>query len=233
MISLFPDVLTPYLSSSIVGRAVKSGRFRFHALQLRDFSTDKHRTVDSAPYGGGEGMVLRVDVLHRAWTRAREILAEKSPSPPRTVLLSPQGRLLTQESSKDLIEGLRPLILVCGHYEGVDERFIELCVDEEWSVGDYVLTGGELPALVILDCLLRQVPGVLGNFDSFTSDSFQKDGLLKYPQYTRPEVFEGREVPDVLKSGNHGKVEKWRRLQSEERTARKRPDLVPSKPVKN
>ncbi|RYZ69717.1 MAG: tRNA (guanosine(37)-N1)-methyltransferase TrmD [Proteobacteria bacterium] len=218
--------MTPYLNSSIVGRAVKSGRFHFHALQLRDFAADKHRTVDSAPYGGGEGMVLRADILHSAWKRATEILAENSDLKPRTVLLSPQGRLLTQESSLVLLEGMRPLILICGHYEGVDERFIETCVDEEWSIGDYVLTGGELPALVILDCLLRQIPGVLGNFDSFTSDSFQDDGLLKYPQYTRPETFEGRAVPDILKSGNHGKIEKWRRAESEARTARKRPELV-------
>lgn len=204
-----------------MGKAAEKGAASFEFVQLRDFAKDRHRTTDEPPYGGGEGMVLKADVLHAAWVFAR---GERKSAKARTLLLSPQGKPFTQEMARDLAENCENLILVCGHYEGVDERFIELCVDEEVSIGDYVLTGGELPAAVIADAVTRLIPGVVGNERSITEDSFE-GGLLKYPQYTRPRVFEGQEVPALLMSGNHKKIEEWRMEQRRERTRQKRPDL--------
>lgn len=174
--------------------------------------------MDDTPYGGGEGMLLKADVLYAAWKSATQ------GAPVRTVLLSPQGRKFDQTLAKELSKESR-LIFVCGHYEGVDERFIEKCVDLEVSIGDYILTGGEMAALVMADAITRLLPGVVGNERSITQDSLE-NGLLKYPQYTRPRVFEGMEVPEVLLSGDHGAIEKWRNSQMLERTARKRPDLM-------
>lgn len=220
VLTLFPEALRAPLRSSLVGKALKSRLLKVKLVQIRDYSEGKHRIVDDTPYGGGAGMVLRADVLHRAWKAAggeREGV--------RTVLLSPQGPLWNQIAAKRwMAAGPQELILVCGHYEGVDERFIDLCVDEEVSIGDYILTGGELPALVLIDTLARLVPGVIGNSQSVSADSLE-GGLLKYPQFTRPREFEGMPVPDVLLSGDHGKIEAWRRDQSQERTRRKRPDL--------
>jgi tRNA (guanine37-N1)-methyltransferase len=215
-LTLFPEVFPAILGSSLLGKAASKGIVSFAFTQLRDFATDRHRTVDDTPFGGGEGMVLKADVLHAAWSSVHKPGA-------RTVFLSPQGRPLTQEIAKELALH-EHLILVCGHYEGVDERFIDLCVDEEISIGDYVLTGGELPALVLADCVTRVLPGVVGNDDSVTKDSFE-NGLLKYPQYTRPREFQGKEVPGVLLDGNHALIARWRQGQMEARTARKRPDL--------
>jgi tRNA (guanine37-N1)-methyltransferase len=203
-----------------MGRAQQKGLVDFRFIQIRDFATDKHRTVDDTPYGGGEGMVMRADVLKAAWKKA---LPRKSPKA-CTVFLSPQGRKL----DRDLVVALsqyQHLVLVCGHYEGIDERFIEKYVDLEVSIGDYVLTGGELPALVLADAVARRIPGVVGKEGSVLKDSLE-DGLLKYPQYTRPREFEGAEVPAVLLSGNHAAIAEWRKGQSLERTARKRPDLL-------
>jgi len=194
---------------------------QFGVTQIRDFATDRHRSVDGTPYGGGEGMVLRVDVLHSAWKSVVQGHPERRR---RTILMSPQGPHLTQEKAAALL-AYDELILVCGHYEGVDERFIELCVDEELSIGDYILTGGELPALVVADVVTRLIPGVVGNEDSIAHDSLE-EGLLKYPQYTRPREFEGLEVPPVLLGGNHQEIAKWRQNQREQRTQLKRPDLL-------
>jgi len=215
-LTLFPEIFPSVLGASLVGKAQSRGIVSFGLTQLRDFATDRHRTVDDTPFGGGEGMVLKVDVLHAAWSSV------KKPGS-HTVFLSPQGRPLTQELAKELVQH-EHLILVCGHYEGVDERFIDLCVDQEVSIGDYVLTGGELPAMVLADAVTRLLPGVVGNDDSVTKDSFE-NGLLKYPQFTRPREFQGHEVPGVLLDGNHSLISRWRQAQMEERTSRKRPDL--------
>lgn len=223
-LTLFPEIFPPVLSSSLVGKAQQSGKVSFHTVQIRDFAEDKHRTVDDTPYGGGEGMLLRADVLYRAW---RSVVPETEEQDPGvvTILLSPQGALFSQDLAKEFAApAIRKLVLVCGHYEGVDERFIERCVDREISIGDYVLTGGELPALVLAEGITRLLPDVVGNAASVTSDSLE-GGLLKYPQYTRPRDFEGLSVPDVLLGGNHGEIEAWRRAQAEARTRIKRPDL--------
>lgn len=223
-LTLFPEIFPSVLSASLLGKAQDRGLVSFEVIQIRDFATDKHRTVDDTPYGGGEGMLLKADILHAAWESAlKKGPADAFPSRKRTILLSPQGKHFTQSKAKELAQ-YEHLIFVCGHYEGVDERFIDLCVDEEISIGDYVLTGGELPALVLADAITRLLPGVVGNERSVTQDSLE-NGLLKYPQYTRPREFRGLEVPLILLSGNHVGIEAWRFEQMKERTARKRPDL--------
>lgn len=220
-LTLFPEVFSQLLDSSLLGRAQKKGLVSFNLTQIRDFAQDKHRTVDGTPFGGGEGMILKPDVLFAAW---KSVVKEKSPEEKvATLLLSPQGQVLTQELARELT-GYRKLVLVCGHYEGVDQRFIESCVDREVSIGDYVLTGGELPALVLADVVTRLIPGVVGNERSVTQDSLE-NGLLKYPQYTRPREFQGLAVPDVLLSGDHGAIQEWREQQMNEVTQQKRPDL--------
>ena len=220
-LTLFPELIEPSLKASLLGKASSRKLMQFGVTQIRDFATNKHRTVDETPYGGGEGMLLRVDVLHSAW---KSIVQENPGRSRRTILLSPQGPHLTQSKARQLLDH-EELILVCGHYEGVDERFIDLCVDEEISIGDYVLTGGELPALVLADVVTRLIPGVVGNEASIAEDSLEQ-GLLKYPQYTRPRVYEGLEVPEVLLGGNHQEIARWRREQRLERPRLKRPDLL-------
>ena len=221
-LTLFPEIFEPVLGASLLGKARIKGLVQTHLVQIRDFATDKHRTVDDTPYGGGEGMLLRADVLHSAWKSACEAIGPTR-GKPLTILLSPQGELFSQDMAKELA-GHSDLIFVCGHYEGVDERFIDLCVDREVSIGDYVLTGGELPALVMADTIIRLVPGVVGKERSLTEDSLEK-GLLKYPQFTRPREFEGLSVPEVLLGGDHKAIAAWRQEQMVERTERKRPDL--------
>ncbi len=214
------------LAHSLVGKAQSSKKIELSFVQIRDFAKDKHKTVDSIVYGGGAGMLLKPDVMFDAWSSVTS-LEEKQKAPadrPYTILMSPQGRLLTQNGSKDFARNFSHLIFVCGHYEGVDERFIDLCVDEEMSIGDYVLTGGEFAAMVASDVIIRLIPGVVGNEDSITGDSLE-DGLLKAPQFTRPREFMSKTVPDVLLSGNHGHIETWRKKESETRTQNKRPDL--------
>jgi tRNA (guanine37-N1)-methyltransferase len=218
-LSLFPAAFSSVLSVSLLGKAAERGTLTFKIHDIRSFAKDKHKTADEPPYGGGEGMLIKADVLHAALT---SILPAKKPGV-RTILLSPQGALFTSEKAKELAK-YDELIFVCGHYEGVDERFIDRCVDEELSIGDYVLTGGELPAMVVADAVARWIPGVVGKEGSVSKDSLE-GGLLKYPQYTRPAEFEGVKVPDVLTSGNHAAIEKWRKAESIERTKRKRPDL--------
>lgn len=223
VLTLFPQVFNETLSASLLGKTQESGRLKINIVQIRDFATNKHKSVDDTPYGGGHGMLMRVDVLQAAW---KSVVGENRESC-KTVLLSPQGRTLTQQLAKSWMlpePKFHHLVLVCGHYEGVDERFIELCVDEELSVGDYICTGGEFPALVTIDVLSRLIPGTVQNPDSVSQDSFE-GGLLKYPQYTKPQEFLGVTVPEVLTSGNHGEIAKWREAQALARTKKKRPDL--------
>ena len=229
-LTLFPEVFPPALNSSLLGKAEKKGLVSFNLVQIRDFSKDKHRTVDDTPYGGGEGMVMRPDVLYSAWksvvprkTSVKKIRKSKQ----ATIFLSPQGRLLTQELARELAT-YQKLVLVCGHYEGVDERFVDECVDIEVSIGDYVLTGGELPALVLADAVTRLLPEVVGNSRSITEDSLE-GGLLKYPQYTRPREWRDHEIPEVLLGGNHQKIAAWRDDQRLKRTRSKRPELLNKK----
>jgi len=218
-LSLFPQAIDQALSHSLVGKARAAGQITLEFIQIRDFAKDKHRSVDDTCYGGGAGMLLRADVLFDAWSSAIEGGVR-----PHTVLLSPQGRLLNQDLAKDWSSSFEHILFVCGHYEGVDERFIESCVDEELSIGDYILTGGEFGAVIASDVLIRLIPGVVGNSDSVSTDSLE-GGLLKAPQYTRPLEFRGTKVPEVLLSGNHKKIEDWRRERALERTRAKRPDL--------
>jgi len=205
---------------SMIKRAKEKGILKIKLHDLRQFTHDKHRTVDDAPYGGGAGMVMKPRPLFEAVEKIKEEIDSSS----RVILLSPQGRPLNQEKVKELAKE-RGLIFICGHYEGVDERVREHLVDEEISLGDYVLTGGELAAMVVVDAVARMLPGVLGSEDSAREDSFY-EGLLDYPQYTRPSDFRGWKVPSVLLSGNHQKVKEWRRKKMLEATLRKRPDLL-------
>lgn len=225
VLTLFPDLMEAIFSASILGRARKAGYLDIHCTDIRDFTTDKHRKVDDTPYGGGYGMVMMcqpaVDCIRAVRAQGTEAGAVRT----RVIYLSPQGKLFTQQKAKEL-SGYDQLILLCGHYEGVDERILELEVDEELSVGDYVLTGGELPAAIVVDCVARLQDGVLANRECYEKESLS-DGLLEHPQYTKPRVFEGLEVPEVLVNGNHARQEQWKREQSWERTRRKRPDLLP------
>ncbi len=221
IITLFPDMFIGPLSESIIKRAVAAGKVEITFHQLRDYALDKHGTVDDSPYGGGAGMVLKVDVMDAA------IEAVKAQGPkelkPYIIAMSAQGRVLKQAVARELSEK-EWIILLCGHYEGFDERILSLA-DEELSIGDFVLTGGELPAMVLTDAIVRLVPGVLGKEASHQDESHE-NGLLEYPHFTRPEEFKGMAVPEVLKSGNHAAIEAWRREQSIERTKKRRPDLL-------
>lgn len=219
VISLFPEMFTA-LESGITGRAIRNGLMTLDVTNPRDFTSDVHRTVDDRPYGGGPGMLMKVEPIKKA------ILAikEKADKPPKVIYLSPQGQPLTQNIVKQLSQN-EQLILLAGRYEGVDERLLEHYVDYECSIGDYVLSGGELPAMVLIDSLIRLIPGALGHNESAPNDSFYS-GLLDHPHYTRPETFEGDSVPEVLLSGHHKKIEQWRLKQSLGRTWRRRPDLL-------
>lgn len=219
VLTLFPEAFSGPLDISMLKRARERGLLELYLHNIRDWATDKHRTVDDYPFGGGQGMVLRVDVLDRA-LQAVQAMDERRGT---VIYLSPQGELLTDRLARELATHPR-LILVCGRYEGVDERFVEHCVDREISIGDYVLTGGELPAMVLIDAVARHVPGVLGDEASAAEDSFA-DGLLEHPQYTRPAEYRGWKVPEVLLSGHHAKIAEWRREQRIERTKKRRPDL--------
>lgn len=218
VITLFPEMFSGPFSSSIIGRAVKSGALTIDYIQLRDYATDRYKSVDDHPYGGGNGMILRVDVVDRALSAAKAD-GEKS----RVILLDPQGAPYTQKTAKTL-SGYGHLILLCGHYEGIDERIRSL-VDEECSIGDYILTGGEIPAMVIIDSVARLLPGVLKKAGVTDDESFSS-GMLEYPQYTRPETYNGMTVPDTLLSGNHAEIAGWRRDQAIARTNKRRPDLL-------
>lgn len=226
VVTLFPAMLDAVTGSGIVSRAVKNGLLRVDGVNPRDFTRDVHRTVDDRPFGGGPGMVMKIEPLRDATLAARNTVEQATGNRPRVVLLSPQGAVLTQQRAQQLASG-NGLVLVAGRYEGVDERFIEACVDEELSIGDYVLSGGELAAMVVIDAVTRLLPGALGDEDSAKQDSFsgEFEGLLDCPHYTRPEVFEGRTVPAVLLGGNHAAIRRWRLMQALGRTAERRPDL--------
>lgn len=223
VISLFPDMFRAITEHGVTGRAVKQQLLEFHCWNPRDFTTDKHKTVDDRPYGGGPGMLMMVEPLRKA-IHAAKAAAEQAGKQAKVIYLSPQGRKLDQTGVQELAEN-QALILVAGRYEGIDERIIETEIDEEWSIGDYVLTGGELPAMTLIDAVVRFVPGVLGKAASAEQDSFA-DGLLDCPHYTRPEILDDRAVPAVLLSGNHEKIRQWRLQQSLGRTWERRPELI-------
>lgn len=222
IISLFPEMFKAITEFGVTGRAVKQNLLQVRCWNPRDFTHDKHKTVDDRPYGGGPGMLMMVQPLRDAIQAAKAEVGEGA----KVIYLSPQGRKLDQAGVNELAQHQK-LILLCGRYEGIDERLIETEVDEEWSVGDYVLTGGELPAMTLIDAVARFIPGVLGKQASADEDSFA-EGLLDCPHYTRPEVLDGLAVPPVLMSGNHEEIRKWRLRQSLERTWLRRPELLES-----
>ena len=220
IITLFPEMFEPVLGDSIIGRAQKSGAVEIHTHQLRDYAFDKHRRVDDSPYGGGMGMLMKAEPIALCF----EAICGQTGKRPHFVYMSPQGKTLDQSRLKELAE-LDNICVLCGHYEGVDQRLLDSFIDEEISIGDYVLTGGEIPAMVFTDALCRMVPGVLTNNECFTEES-HFNGLLEYPQYTKPAEWRGVEVPEVLLSGNHQLIDKWRREKALEVTREKRPDLL-------
>ena len=215
ILTLFPEMFVP-LEQSIIGRAVENNRIEINLTNIRDFSKDKHKKVDDTPYGGGKGMVIRPDVVYDAYESVKDENA-------KVIYMSPKGKVLNQEKVKALSKE-NHLIILCGHYEGIDQRVLDEIVDEEISIGDYVLTGGEIPAMVLVDSVSRYVEGVLS--EGSTSEESFSDGLLEYPQYTRPEEFRGKKVPEVLISGHHENIKKWREEKSLEITKKNRPDLL-------
>mgnify|MGYP000439019394 CR=1 FL=1 len=219
VLTIFPDMFLPVLGESIIGRAQEKGIVKINLINIRDFSKDKHKKTDDYPYGGGAGMVMMAQPIYDAYLSIASNLDYK----PYVVYMSPQGKVLNQEKINELRK-LEHIVVLCGHYEGIDERIIEIIVDEEISIGDYVLTGGELPAMVLIDSITRTLPGVLSSEEGYMQES-HFNGMLEYPQYTRPYDFLGKKVPDVLISGHHANIEKWRRQQSLVRTYLRRPDL--------
>lgn len=230
VLTLFPEMFEGVFNSSILGKAQEKGIVSLNAINFREYSGNKHNRVDDTPYGGGGGMVLKAEPIFSAvedvLSRRKEEMASstESSSPPRVILMCPQGEKFTQKKAEELAQEDH-LVFICGHYEGYDERIREYLVTDELSIGDYVLTGGELPAMVIIDSVARLLPGVLGNENSAVSDSFST-GLLEYPHYTRPAEFRGWKVPDILLSGHHANVEEWRRREALRRTWLRRPDLL-------
>ena len=222
VLTLFPEMFPGPLGVSLAGKALAAGLWSLEARDIRDSATDRHRSVDDTPAGGGAGMVLRADVLARAIDAASDQPSDSAPARPR-LLMSPRGRPLTQRRVTELAAGPGPIV-ICGRFEGVDQRVIEARELEEVSIGDYVLSGGEIAAMALLDACVRLLPGVMGNASSWESESFS-NGLLEYPQYTRPAEFEGRTIPEVLTSGDHAKVAAWRRAEAERLTQIRRPDL--------
>lgn len=220
ILTLFPEMVMEGLSTSIIGRAAEKGLLSIEAVNIRDYTTNKHGKVDDYPYGGGAGMVMQAQPIYDAW----QSVMERIEGSVRTIYLTPQGKTFVQKDAKELALE-ENIILLCGHYEGVDERVLEMIVTDYMSIGDFVLTGGELPAMVIVDAISRMVPGVLSNQDSKETESFEND-LLEYPQYSRPETWMEQKVPSILLSGDHAKVDRWRREQSLLRTKERRPDLL-------
>ena len=221
VLTLFPEMIENVLGESIIGRARQGGKIEIHAHNIRDYSLDKHRKVDDTPCGGGMGMLMSVQPIDDCHTAVKALAPEMKT---KTVYMSPQGRVFNQEIAKEL-SGYDRLIILCGHYEGVDRRAVDMLCDDEISIGDYVLTGGELPACVLIDCVSRMVDGVLSDSVCYEEESFMQ-GLLEYPQYTRPIEYKGMRVPDVLLSGDHKKIEEWRKKEALELTKKNRPDLL-------
>ena len=230
IMTLFPDMVMEGLNTSIIGRAVNNGLLGIEAWNIRDFAFNKHNSVDDYPYGGGAGMLMQAEPVYQCYRALEEQIIQKKEksggavTKPRVIYLSPQGRTFNQEMAEEFAKE-DDLVFLCGHYEGIDERVLEEIVTDYVSIGDYVLTGGELPAMIMVDCISRLVPGVLHNDVSAEFESFQ-DHLLEYPQYSRPEIWHEKQVPSVLLSGHHANIEKWRREQSIIRTAKNRPDLL-------
>ena len=220
VLTLFPEMIEQGLNTSIMGRALEAGVISLDTVNIRAFAADRYRHVDDYPYGGGAGMVMMPDPIYKAWYSVSKNLFRRA----RVVYLTPQGEVFSQKKAIELSKE-EDLIFLCGHYEGVDERILDEIVTDHFSIGDYVLTGGELPAMVMMDAIARMVPGVLSNSESGETESFM-NGLLEYPQYTRPEVFHGVPVPEVLRSGHHAHIERWRRDRSLERTLLRRPELL-------
>lgn len=220
ILTLFPEMVLAGLNTSVIGRAMEKGIIKVDARNIRDYSRDKHKQVDDYPYGGGAGMVMQPGPVCDAY----ETLCRELDKRPRVLYMTPQGRVFSQQIAQELAKE-EDLVFLCGHYEGIDERALSLIVTDYLSVGDYVLTGGELPAMVMIDCISRLVPGVLSNDESAQIESFH-DNLLEYPQYTRPEIYEGLKVPEVLLSGHHKNIDTWRRQESIKRTLERRPDLL-------
>ena len=220
VLTLFPEMIRSGLETSIIGRAQKNGLVGLHAVNIRDYTMDRHKKVDDYPYGGGAGMVMQAQPVYDAWSA----VTDEGKKHVRCIYLTPQGRIFDQKMAKELAKE-EELILLCGHYEGIDERVLETIVTDQVSAGDYVLTGGELPAMMMIDAISRMIPGVLHNEESGVGESLE-GGLLEYPQYSRPEEWRGRRVPEVLLSGDHKRVEAWRREQSLLRTRKYRPDLL-------
>lgn len=225
ILTLFPDMVIQGLNTSIIGRAVEREYISIEAVNIRDYTLDKHGKVDDYTYGGGAGMLMQAQPVYDACMAVQDKIAERNTGnkKARVIYVTPQGKTFRQEMAKEFAKE-EDLIILCGHYEGIDERVLEEVVTDYVSIGDYVLTGGELPAMVMVDAIARLVPDVLHNSDSAVTESFY-DGLLEYPQYSRPEVWRDKKVPEVLLSGDHAKVDAWRRLQSLERTKKMRPDL--------
>ena len=220
ILTLFPEMIEQGMHTSIIGRAIAGGYLSIHAVNIRDYAFNKHQKVDDYPYGGGAGMLMQAEPVYLSY----EAIKEKIGYRPRVVYLTPQGKVFHQEMAKELAKE-RDLVFLCGHYEGIDERVLDEIVTDYVSIGDYVLTGGELPAMVMMDSISRMVPGVLSNQESGETESFAGN-LLEYPQYSRPEEWHGQKVPPVLLSGHHANIEAWRREQSVMRTAKRRPDLL-------
>lgn len=224
IMTLFPDLVDTVLGESIIGRARAAGIIDVRCHNIRDYSEDKHRRVDDTPYGGGRGMLMAAPPIYNCYAALTSDLAEGERT--HCVYMSPRGHVFDQEDARRLASDYDRIVILCGHYEGVDERIIEEIVDEEISIGDFVLTGGEIPACILCDAVSRLVPGVLPSPECYENESFSGDGLLEYPQYTRPPVFHGREVPEVLISGHHANIDKWRAEQAEKITRSRRPDLL-------
>ena len=222
VLTLFPELVSNILSESIIGRAQKAGYLSVYAHNIRDWSEDKNRRVDDTPYGGGMGMLMAAPPVYNCYDAVRSMAPEMKT---RVIYMSPKGRVLTQAHAKELKENYERLIILCGHYEGIDQRVLDEIVDEEISVGDYVLTGGELPACILVDCVSRLLDGVLASSECYEDESIAS-GLLEYPQYTRPYEFHGVKVPDVLLSGHHANIAKWRAAEALRITKEKRPDLL-------
>ncbi len=220
IMTLFPEIINFACSQSIIGRAIEKGIIDINAVNIRDYTKDKHNRVDDYPYGGGYGMVMQCQPIYDCYCDITKKYAEK----PHTIYMSPKGKVLTQSRAVELSK-LDQLVILCGHYEGVDQRILDEIVDEEISIGDYVLTGGELPACVLIDCISRMIDGVLADSEAFEKES-HFNGKLEHPQYTRPEIWNGKKVPDILLSGHHANIQKWQEEQSDILTQKLRPDLI-------